>query len=101
MEIKFHTRPTQINRKNPIVVKDAGVSKIYAYPLKGDFYIRFAVVGSTSIAGLAKSEDPTNLNVRMGDYTIFDIHSKKDLVEYVTSYRKLSIEELDRVYNIN
>ena len=30
----------------------------------------------------------------------FDIHSKKDLVEYVTSYRELPIEEIERIYNI-
>lgn len=100
MEIKFHTRPTQINRQNPIVVKHTGLSNIYMYPLKGDFYIRFSTVGGTSIAGLVKTDDPMKLEVRAGDYTVFDIHSKKDLVEYVTSYRKLPIEEIERVYNI-
>lgn len=100
MEIKFHTRPTQVNRQNPIVVKYTGLSNIYMYPIKGDFYIRFATVGGTSIAGLVKTDDPMNLDVRAGDYTVFDIHSKKDLVDYVISYRKLPIEEIERVYNI-
>lgn len=100
MEINFHLKPTQINRQNPIVAKYTGLTNIYMYHLKGDFYIRFATVGDTSVAGLVKTDNPMNLNVRAGDYTVFDIHSKKDLVNYVTSYRKLPIEEIERVYNI-
>ena len=44
MEIKFHTRPTQINRQNPIFVKDTDSIKVYAYPLKGIFYAKLAIL---------------------------------------------------------
>lgn len=100
MEIKFHTRPTQINRQNPIVVKYTGLSNIYMYHLKEDFYIRFVTVGGTSIAGLVKTEDPNNIIDMMHEYTICDIHSKKELVNYVTDYSNMSSCHLEALYNI-
>ena len=100
MEIKFHHRPTQINRKNPIVVKNEGFLHVYNYRLKGDFYVRFAVVGGTSFAGLVKTDDPTNISAIMCEHTMCDIYSKKDLVNYVTDYGNMDLLHLELLYNI-
>lgn len=100
MEIKFHTRPTQIDRKNPIVVRKSGLAGVYMYHLKGDFYARFCTAGSTSMIGLVKTDDPMDLSVRFGDYTTQDVNSKNDLIDYVKSYRNTPIERIEHVYNM-
>ena len=101
MEIKFHTRPTQINRQNPIAVKDAGLSKIYAYPIKGDFYVKFVVAGGVSFAGLAKTDQiPSPYNLNVSPITVYDIHTKMDLVHYVMGYRSISLRDIETIYNI-
>lgn len=102
MEIKFHAKPTQINRQNPIAVKDAGLSKIYAYPIKGDFYVKFVVAGGVSFAGLAKTDEiPTPYNLNVSPITVYDIHTKMDLVHYVMGYRSISLSDIESIYNIN
>lgn len=101
MEIKFHTRPTQINRQNPIAVKDAGLSKIYAYPIKGDFYVKFVVAGGVAFAGLAKTDQiPSPYNLNVSPITVYDIHTKMDLVHYVMGYRSISLSDIESIYNI-
>ena len=101
MEIKFHTRPTQINRQNPIAVKDAGLSKIYAYPIKGDFYVKFVVAGGVAFAGLAKTDQiPSPYNLNVSPITVYDIHTKMDLVHYVMGYRSISLSDIETIYNI-
>ena len=101
MEIKFHTRPTQINRQNPIVVKDAGLSRIYAYPIKGDFYVKLVVAGGVSFAGLAKTDQfPTPYNLDVSPNTVHDIHTKMDLVDYVVGYRNTPLHDIETIYNI-
>lgn len=99
MEIKFHTKPTQINRNNPIVVVRKGFMHVYAYHLRDDFYVKFAIVGGTSFAGLIKTDDPKSIYTIIADNTIIDIHNKNQLVEFVTSYSKLSTTVLNDVYN--
>lgn len=102
MEIKFHTRPTQINRRNPIVVKEAGLSRIYVYPIKGDFYVKLVVAGGVSFAGLAKTDEiPTPYNLDVSPNTVHDIHTKMDLVDYVVGYRNTPIHDIETIYNIN
>lgn len=101
MEIKFHAKPTQINRQNPIAVKDAGLSKIYAYPIKGDFYVKFVVAGGVSFAGLAKTDKiPTPYNLDVSPNTVHDIHKKMDLVHYVIGYRNIPLSDIESIYNI-
>lgn len=101
MEIKFHTRPTQINRQNPIFVKDAGLSKIYAYPIKGDFYVKFVVAGGVAFAGLAKTDQiPSPYNLNVSPITVYDIHTKMDLVHYVMGYKTISLSDIESIYNI-
>lgn len=100
MEIKFHHRPTQINRQNPIVVKKDYLLKVYMYPLKGDFYVRFVVVGGTSFAGLVKTDDPMNISTIMPEWTIHDIHSKQELINYITGYRNIRLIDIDSIYNL-
>lgn len=99
MEIKFHTKPTQINRQNPIVVKKDYLLKVYMYPLKGDFYVKFAVVGGTAFAGLVKTDDPMNIATIMPDATMHDIHRKKDLINLVTGYRNIWLSDIESIYN--
>lgn len=100
MEIKFHTRPTQINRKNPIFVKDTDSIKVYAYPLKGDFYAKFVVIGSVAKAFLAECKgELTTGDLNVATNTAYDIHTKNNLVEFVTSYSKLSTNVLNDIYN--
>lgn len=100
MEIKFHTRPTQINRQNPIVVKKDYLLKVYMYPLKGDFYVRLAVVGGTAFAGLVKTDDPMNISAIMPEWTIYDIHTKQELINYITGYRNIRLSDIDSIYNL-
>lgn len=100
MEIKFHTKPTQINRQNPIFVKDTDSIKVYAYPLKGDFYAKFVVIGSVAKAFLAECKGAlTTGDLNVATHTAFDIHTKNNLVEFVTSYSKLSATVLSNIYN--
>nr|DAD73364.1 MAG TPA: hypothetical protein [Siphoviridae sp. ctKm44]DAE09885.1 MAG TPA: hypothetical protein [Siphoviridae sp. ctJdE31] len=99
MEIKFHTKPTQINRKNPIVIKQDYLLKVYMYPLKGDFYVRFAVVGSTAFAGLVKTDDPTNISAIMPERTIHDIYTKMDLTHYIIGYLNIPLRDIESIYN--
>lgn len=100
MEIKFHHRPTQINRQNPIVVKKDYLLKVYMYPLKGNFYVRFAVVGGTAFAGLVKTDDPMNISAIMPEWTIYDIHSKQELINYIMGYRNIRLSDIDSIYNL-
>ena len=72
---------------------------VYAYHLRDDFYVKFAIVGGTSFAGLIKTDDPKSIYTIIADNTIIDIHNKNQLVEFVTSYSKLSITVLNDVYN--
>lgn len=100
MEIKFHTRPTQINRRNPICIKHDYLLKVYMYPLKGDFYVKFAVVGGTAFAGLVRTDDPMNISAIMPEWTIHDIHSKQELINYITGYRNIRLSDIDSIYNL-
>lgn len=100
MEIKFHTRPTQINRQNPICIKYDYLLKVYMYPLKGDFYVKFAVVGGTAFAGLVRTDDPMNISAIMPEWTIHDIHSKQELINYITGYRNIRLSDIDSIYNL-
>lgn len=101
MEIKFHTRPTQINRQNPIVVKDGGLSKVYAYPIKGDFYVKFVIAGGVAFAGLVKTNQiPNAYNLDVLTHTVYDIHTKNDLVNYVVGYRNTPINIIESICNI-
>lgn len=100
MEIKFHTRPTQINRQNPICIKHDYLLKVYMYPLKGDFYVKFAVVGGTAFAGLVRTDDPMNISTIMPEWTIHDIHSKQELINYITGYRNIRLSDIDSIYNL-
>lgn len=101
MEIKFHTRPTQINRQNPIIAKDGGLSKVYAYPIKGDFYVKFVVAGGVAFAGLAKTnQNPNAYNLNVSPNTVHDIHTKMDLVHYVMGYRNIPVRDIEAIYNI-
>lgn len=100
MEIKFHTRPTQINRQNPICIKHDYLLKVYMYPLKGDFYVKFAVVGGTAFAGLVRTDDPMNISAIMPEWTIYDIHSKQELINYITGYRNIWLTDIESIYNL-
>jgi hypothetical protein len=61
--------------------------------------VKFAIVGGTSFAGLIKTDDPKSIYTIIADNTIIDIHNKNQLVEFVTSYSKLSTTVLNDVYN--
>lgn len=99
MEIKFHSRPTQINRKNPVVVTDEYLLKVYMYPLKGDFYVRFVVVGSTSFVGLVKTDDPMNVCAIAPEHTIHDVYNKMDLIHYIIGYLNIPLRDIESIYN--
>lgn len=99
MEIKFHTKPTQINRKNPICIKHDYLLKVYMYPLKGDFYVKFAVVGGVAFAGLVKTDDPNNISAIMPEWTIHDIYTKMDLIHYIIGYLNIPLRHIESIYN--
>lgn len=99
MEIKFHSRPTQINRILPIVVNEDYLLKDTYIPLKGDFYVRFVVVGSTSFVGLVKTDDPMNICAIAPEWTIHDVYNKMDLIHYIIGYLNIPLRDIESIYN--
>jgi hypothetical protein len=69
------------------------------YPLKGDFYVRFVVVGSTSFVGLVKTDDPMNVCAIAPEYTIHDVYNKMDLIHYITGYLNIPLRDIESIYN--
>ena len=97
-EVKFHTKPTQVNRKNPILIVDRlPVVQTWMYELDNGYFVLFAVYdGHRSEANLAAFDD--NGHVYYLDFTKIDIHTRQDLVEFVKNYNKMTTLDIFKMY---
>ena len=94
-EVKFHTKPTQINRENPILIIDHEYHKLWVYPLTNGFYAGFMVhengMAECSIVGI-------NLNGIYGAHWFnqwsIDVHTRQDLVNFVKTHDEWTEEEI-------
>lgn len=90
-EVKFHTKPTQVNRKNPILIyKYTTIAKIWAYPLDNGYVALFMVhsdIMSTAVLGYSDEND----HVHYLDFTRVDIYTRQDLVDFVKNYNKMTV----------
>ena len=94
-EVKFHTKPTQINRENPILIIDHEYHKLWVYPLVNGFYAGFMVhengMAECSIVGI-------NLNGIYGAHWFnqwsIDVHTRQDLVNFVKTHDEWTEEEI-------
>ena len=88
-EVKFHTKPTQINRQNPIKVLDVGGIICWLYYLpKNGYYVLFKVANSVSTASLAGFDENDDFNTLSNSET--EIHTRTDLVNYFNSWNDLT-----------
>lgn len=94
-EVKFHTKPTQIDRQDPILIIDNEYRKLWVYPLTNGFYSGFMVhengMAECSIVGI-------NLNGKYGAHWFnqwsIDVHTRQDLVNFVKTHDKWTEEEI-------
>lgn len=93
-KVKFHTKPTQINRKNPVLVIDCyPVVRRWMYELDNGYFILFSVYDNRSEAVVANYSSNYETVYHL-DYTMVDIHTKQDLVDFVTDYNKYSVLDM-------
>lgn len=95
-EVKFHTKPTQIDRQDPIKIYEMfGVIDWLYYLPKNGYYVLFKVDNGISTATLAGFDKDDNLT------TLFksdvEIHTRKDLVDYVHSWGRLTTFDIVKV----
>ena len=94
-EVKFHTKPTQINRENPILIIDNEYRKLWVYPLFNGYFAGFMVhengMAECSIVGI-------NLYGTYGahwfNHLSIDVHTRQDLVNFVKTHDKWTKEEI-------
>lgn len=90
-KVKFHTKPTQINRKNPVLVINCyPVVRRWMYELDNGYFILFSVFNNTRSEAVVAACPENSGEVYHLDHTIVDIHTKQDLVDFVTEYNKYS-----------
>ena len=94
-KVKFHTKPTQVNRKNPVLVIDCyPVVRRWMYELDNGYFILFSVYNNTRSEAVVAACPENSGEVYHLDYTMVDIHTKKDLVDFVTDYNKYSVLDM-------
>nr|DAX38224.1 MAG TPA: hypothetical protein [Caudoviricetes sp.] len=90
-EVKFHTKPTQVNRKNPILVIDCyPVVRRWMYELDNGYFVLFSVYDDSRSEAVVADYTFDYDAVYYLDHTMVDIHTKQDLVDFVKEYNKHS-----------
>ena len=90
-KVKFHTKPTQVNRKNPILVIDCyPVVRRWMYELDNGYFVLFSVYDDSRSEAVVANYTFDYDSVYHLDHTMVDIHTKQDLVDFVTEYNKYS-----------
>lgn len=90
-EVKFHTKPTQVNRKNPVLVINCyPVVRRWMYELNNGYFVIFSVYDDSRSEAVVANCPENSGEVYYLDHTMVDIHTKKDLVDFVTEYNKYS-----------
>lgn len=93
---KFHTKPTQINRQNPVKIYEMlGVIDWLYYLPKNGYYVLFKVdngISTATLAGFDKNDNFVTL-LKSG----VEIHTRKDLVDYVNTWGNLTVFDIVKV----
>lgn len=93
-EVKFHTKPTQVNRKNPILIYEyTTIAKIWVYPLDNGYIALFIVYSDTRATAVLGYSDENDY-VHNLDFTKIDIHTRQDLVDFVKNYNKMTVFDI-------
>ena len=94
-KVKFHTKPTQVNRKNPVLVIDCyPVVRRWMSELDNGYFILFSVYDNTRSEAVVANYSSNYEAVYHLDYTMVDINTKQDLVDFVTDYNKYSVLDM-------
>ena len=94
-KVKFHTKPTQVNRKNPVLVIDCyPVVCRWMYELDNGYFILFSVYDDNRSEAVVANYSSNYEAVYHLDYTMVDIYTKQDLVDFVTDYNKYSVLDM-------
>jgi hypothetical protein len=94
-KVKFHTKPTQVNRKNPILVIDCyPIVRRWMYELDNGYFILFSVFDNTRSEAVVSASPEFSGEVYYLDYTMVDIHTKQDLVDFVKTYNKMTVFDI-------
>lgn len=93
-EVKFHTKPTQVNRKNPKLVLDHfPIVRKWIYELDNGYFVIFSVFDNNRSEAAVGGFDRYG-NLYHLDYTLVDIHTKQDLVDLVSDYNKYTVLDM-------
>ena len=93
-EVKFHTKPTQVNRKNPKLVLDHfPIVRKWIYELDNGYFVIFSVFDNNRSEAAVGGFDRCG-NLYHLDYTMVDIYIKQDLVDFVTDYNKYTVLDM-------
>lgn len=93
-EVKFHTKPTQVNRKNPKLVLDHfPIVRKWIYELDNGDFVIFSVFDNNRSEAAVGGFDRCG-NLYHLDYTLVDIHTKQDLVDLVSDYNKYTVLDM-------
>ena len=93
-EVKFHTKPTQVNRKNPKLVLDHfPIVRKWIYELDNGYFVIFSVFDNNRSEAAVGGFDRCG-NFYHLDYTLVDIHTKQDLVDLVSDYNKYTVLDM-------
>lgn len=95
-EVKFHTKPTQIDRQNPIKVLEMGgvICWLYYLPTNGCCML-FKVANSISTASLAIINKYNDVDMLLNSEK--EIYTKKDLVNYFNSWNALTKFDIAKI----
>lgn len=90
-ELKFHTKPTQVNRKNPVLILNyPNIVKAWLYELNNGYNVIFRVFTETRSEAVIAYLDYYNDEICVLDFTKMDIHTKQELVDFVKNYNKMT-----------
>ena len=92
-EVKFHTKPTQINREDPIKIIDNGFYKAWVYPLSNGYCVGFEVMSN----GMSRASSIQLLSADTIEWlyhTTMDIHTRQDLVNFVKEWDKMTVFDI-------
>lgn len=93
-EVKFHTKPTQVNRKNPKLVLDHfPIVRKWIYELDNGYFVIFSVFDNNRSEAAVGGFDRCG-NLYHLDYTLVDIYTKQDLVDLVSDYNKYTVLDM-------
>ena len=94
--IKFHKKPTQIDRQNPVKIFEMLDVIVWLYYLpKNGYYVLFKVGNGASTAELAGFDRNDELSTLQNSKT--EIITRKDLVDYVKTWGDLTVFDIVKI----